>query len=259
MDVGVVRARKNEVGRAIGANVTSFELVSPGPYAEAMRAHEIVIAPEGLHKVSQSGFDTYIYVLSGSGEILLATEKQQISEGSAALVLDGESVQISHDQKSIGSLCLLLIDVPAPITPWSHSLAKAIEIKKRIVLTRLGQSDAKAASSNRQFEVLFDASNGSRSATMFVGFIPSSGAPEHYHLYDEICVIVRGRGALQVQDRQVQPLEKGSAFHVAPRFLHAIHNPNPEDLWILGVFRPEGSAADAFYPDGRPAPVSPER
>jgi hypothetical protein len=50
-------------------------------------------------------------------------------------------------------------------------------------------------------------------------------------------------------------LKKGSAFHVAPRFLHAIHNPNSEDLWILGVFRPEGSPAAAFYPDGRPAPV----
>ncbi len=255
MSVGIVRERKNEVGRAIGERVTSFELVSPGPYAEAMSAHEILIAPEGSHKISDSGFDTYIYVLAGSGEILLLTEKQQISEGSAVLVLDGESVQIFNEQKSNDSLCLLLIHVPAPVTPWSQSLAKPIEIKKRIVLTRLGQSDVKTATSNRQFEVLFDVSNGSRSATMFVGFIPSSGAPEHYHLYDEICVIVRGRGALKAGDSEVQPLEKGSAFHIAPRFLHTIHNPNPEDLWILGVFRPEGSAAAAFYPDGRPAPV----
>jgi hypothetical protein len=46
----------------------------------------------------------------------------------------------------------------------------------------------------------------------------------------------------------------GSAFHVAPRFLHALENPNVEDLWVLGVFRPEGSAAAAYYPDGTPAP-----
>lgn len=88
---------------------------------------------------------------------------------------------------------------------------------------------------------------------MFVGFIPTSGAPEHYHLYDEICVIVRGSGVLHAGGR-TQPLRVGSAFHVAPRFLHALENPNPEDLWVLGVFRPEGSAAAAFYPDGTPAP-----
>jgi mannose-6-phosphate isomerase-like protein (cupin superfamily) len=88
---------------------------------------------------------------------------------------------------------------------------------------------------------------------MFVGFIPTSGAPEHYHLYDEICVIVRGHGTLHAGGRS-QALSVGSAFHVAPRFLHALENPNPEDLWILGVFRPEGSAAAAYYPDGTPAP-----
>jgi len=88
---------------------------------------------------------------------------------------------------------------------------------------------------------------------MFVGFIPTSGAPEHYHIYDEICVIVRGSGAVHTLGIK-QELGVGSAFHVAPRLLHAIENPNPDDLWLLGVFRPEGSAAAAYYPDGRPAP-----
>jgi mannose-6-phosphate isomerase-like protein (cupin superfamily) len=90
---------------------------------------------------------------------------------------------------------------------------------------------------------------------MFVGFIPTSGAPEHYHLYDEICVIVGGSGVLHTTGR-AQPLEVGSAFHVAPRLLHALENPNEQDLWVLGVFRPEGSAAAAYYPDGRPAPTN---
>jgi quercetin dioxygenase-like cupin family protein len=88
---------------------------------------------------------------------------------------------------------------------------------------------------------------------MFVGFIPTSGAPEHYHLYDEICVIVRGSGVLHTRGIE-QPIASGSAFHVAPRLLHALENPNDDDLWVLGVFRPEGSAAAAFYPDGTPAP-----
>ena len=31
-------------------------------------------------------------------------------------------------------------------------------------------------------------------------------------------------------------------------------NDREEDLWILGTFRPAGSPAAAYYPDGRPAP-----
>ena len=72
-------------------------------------------------------------------------------------------------------------------------------------------------------------------------------------------MIVRGNGAFASPDGSEQKLIKGSAFHVSPRLLHAIHNPNEEDLWILGLFRPEGSASAAFYPDGRPAPVDPVR
>ena len=120
-------------------------------------------------------------------------------------------------------------------------------------VARLGAQAAQAATADREFEVLFNRDRGSRGATMFVGFIPTSGAPEHYHLYDEICVIVRGSGILHTRGTQ-QPFGVGSAFHVAPRLLHALENPQPEDLWLLGVFRPEGSAAAAYYPDGRPAP-----
>ena len=36
--------------------------------------------------------------------------------------------------------------------------------------------------------------------------------------------------------------------------LHSLENTGTDDLWVLGVFRPEGSAAAAYYPDGHPAP-----
>ena len=109
------------------------------------------------------------------------------------------------------------------------------------------------ATGNREFEVLFDESRGSSGATMFVGFIPTSGAPAHYHLYDEICHIVRGGGTFVVGDTKV-PIGPGSTFMVVPRMLHSIVNEREEDLWILGTFRPAGSPAAAYYPDGRPAP-----
>lgn len=157
----------------------------------------------------------------------------------------GWTLETAHEAWILSFLVL------APGTPWASALAKpSAEVVNVAVL---GAQASQAATSDRQFEVLFDASRGSRGATIFVGFIPTSGAPENYHLYDEICVIVGGSGILKCAGTE-QSLTKGSSFHVAPRFLHALENPNPEDLWILGVFRPEGSAAAAYYPDGTPAP-----
>jgi hypothetical protein len=36
--------------------------------------------------------------------------------------------------------------------------------------------------------------------------------------------------------------------------LHSLVNDRDEDLWVLGIFRPQGTPAAAYYPDGTPAP-----
>ncbi|NQW73300.1 MAG: cupin domain-containing protein, partial [Actinobacteria bacterium] len=198
--------------------------------------------------------DELLYIMAGAGTIAIGAEGHvefcEVREGDAVQIHAGELWKVVVSE---GELHLLSFLVPAPVTPWSAQLARPVD--RVIHVARLGEQHSQAATADRQFEVLFDRSRGSRGATMFVGFIPTSGAPEHYHLYDEICVIIRGSGFLHALGR-AQPIEPGSAFHIAPRLLHAIENPHPKDIWILGVFRPEGSAAAAFYPDGRPAPTN---
>ena len=277
MSAGIVRHASTLIGKEVGVGVKSFEIVPPGPFAEAMFAHQYGLDSGASHRFEANGYDLYFYVLAGVGVATFenlkfgsltkdndATERSHavsLAEGSAISLLDGESLHLQSQasDKSEEKLQVLVASVPSPVTPWANHLKREIDPASRVATTRLGAAQHQAATGDRQFEVLFDASNGSRGATLFVGFIPSSGAPQHYHLYDELCVIVRGSGALASPDGSEQKLVKGSAFHVSPRLLHAIHNPNVEDLWILGLFRPEGSASAAFYPDGRPAPVDPVR
>ena len=223
-------------------------MIHPEHYAEPMTldAYEV---DGSIEAQTDDRCDTLAYVLQGTGTLVTQDERHSLSVGHAFQVHAGRAWSLidAHD------LVLLVFGIPAPVTPWAAQLAAPISAI--VDVAALGAQAANAATGDRQYEVLFDRSRGSRGATMFVGFIPTSGAPEHYHLYDEICVIVRGSGSLHAGGR-TQPLDVGSSFHVAPRFLHALENPNPEDLWVLGVFRPEGSAAAAFYPDGRPAPTN---
>ena len=229
-------------------NVTERVLISGEHYAEPMIHRSLHIAVGTSDPRVDRAHDEYLYVLAGDLSLDIDGETASGSAGTAFQILAGETWSATVAD---GSAHVLSFLVPAPVTPWAAALAKPVDRVEHVA--RLGAQALQSATADREFEVLFSRDRGSRGATMFVGFIPTSGAPEHYHLYDEICVIVRGSGVLHTRGTD-QDFTVGSAFHVAPRLLHALENPNPEDLWLLGVFRPEGSAAAAYYPDGRPAP-----
>lgn len=231
------------------------ELINPVHYAEPLILRHLTFTSGESAPRSDSAHDELLYVHSGSGVVTIdqagSRDSYDVTSGSAVQILAGGSWSLV----AVGEVEVFSFLVPAPATPFSAAMVKPASAV--IDVAHLGQQNAESATSDRQFEVLFDAARGSRGATMFVGFIPTSGAPEHYHLYDEICVIVGGSGVLHTTGR-AQELKIGSSFHVAPRLLHALENPHHEDLWVLGVFRPEGSAAAAYYPDGRPAPNNEE-
>jgi mannose-6-phosphate isomerase-like protein (cupin superfamily) len=226
-----------------------FELIKSGNYAEGMTATEIHLTGNASPKGSK-GCDTLIFVRSGTASLeIIGSEidnSVQVSAGSAVHINSDESFFWSNGNE------LAALEVSIPITgPFARKQSSPTEIFQRHV--KQGASNKGAATGSREFEVLFDAKNGSSAATMFIGFIPPSGAPDHYHLYDEICHIVSGVGSVVV-DGENQEISTGSTFSVTPRLLHSVVNSGNEDLWLLGVFRPQGSPAAAYYPDGRPAP-----
>lgn len=248
---GTVLSEADVTSAGLPADTIQVRTIIPGTFFAEPLVHRTLRAGIGTSLArSDDRHDELLYVMNGLGTITVAGQQLQVEPTMAVQVQAGETWQVEVAE---GELHLLSFLIPAPVTPWAAQLAKPVD---RVVhVAALGAQLAQAATGDRMFEVLFNRERGSRGATMFVGFIPTSGAPEHYHLYDEICVIVRGTGMLHSRG-VVQPLEPGCAFHVAPRFLHALENPNVEDLWVLGVFRPEGSAAAAFYPDGTPAPTN---
>lgn len=231
-------------------DATCTELINRGTYAEAMTATEIALTGDTTSVMTAKN-DTLIYTRAGTATLEIkdsdGLHSQEMRVGSAALIKSGGSFTWLMGQ----DLRALEVSVPDISGPFARKQSSPTQSYSRFV--EQGLADKSGATSNREFEVLFDATNGSAHATMFVGFIPPSGAPAHYHLYDEICHIVKGGGELHVGER-IQELAQGSTFIVAPRLLHALVNNRDEDLCLLGIFRPQGSPAAAYYPDGKPAP-----
>lgn len=187
------------------------------------------------------GSEELLFVLRGAGEVII--DDVHVAVGAQTGVAVRPRARYELHNESVGEdlevLAVALHDPePAP--------------DDAPVVSRLADAERRAATGARTFRIVFDADHGCPSATQFVGEIPVGAAPEHYHLYEEVIYVLDGTGVMHMNGRQT-PLRAGSCIHLPPRKVHILENSGPDVMRVLGVFRPAGSPAAAFYPDGTPA------
>lgn len=192
---------------------------------------------EGPADESRSADDEVLYVLNGSGTATVGGEPAELRRGSAMYVAAGTPWRV--DQASGLEVVSVFVRDPLPSNGATHAVVALDEV------------EAGTATAGRMFRILAP----SPSATQFVGYIPVGRAPDHYHRYDEVVYVLKGTGALHI-DGESAPLRPGSCIHLPARLVHALENDGPGHMQVLGVFRPAGSPAEAYYPDGTPAVVS---
>jgi mannose-6-phosphate isomerase-like protein (cupin superfamily) len=169
--------------------------------------------------------------------VTVAGETGDIEPGNAVFVARGTAWSVD-DADGLRVLSVLVEDpLPAEAT---HAV---IETGERGVAT-----------AGRAFDLFACPDTGCASVTQFVGHIPPGRAPDHFHLYDEVGYILDGEGAFHVGGESFE-LRAGSCFHLPARLVHALENFGPDEMHVLGVFRPAGSPAEAYYPDGTAAVV----
>jgi mannose-6-phosphate isomerase-like protein (cupin superfamily) len=98
---------------------------------------------------------------------------------------------------------------------------------------------------DRHFKLLVDKDLGCQRVTQFIGFIPLSKAPFHYHTYEEVIFILEGAGIVHVEEASCQ-FGPGTSIYLPMRLWHCLENPEPASVRLLGVFYPSGSPAAAY-------------
>jgi quercetin dioxygenase-like cupin family protein len=186
--------------------------------------------------------DELLYVLEGAGRVRLDGDERPLAAGTAVFVAPGTTWSVEAD----GDLTALSVLVPDP--PGAVATPAFVY---------LGAGSAHGATAGRAFLLGACPDVGCTSATQFVGLIPPGRAPDHFHTYDEVIYVLAGEGRLEIggEHEQVGP---GSCIHLPARTVHCLANPGGGELRVLGVFRPAGSPAEAYYPDGTPAAVPDE-
>ncbi len=214
----------------IGENVT--ELVTCSEFRQRILRFE-----GGSEERRDDERDEVLYVLEGSADATVGGESHVLETGTGVFVARGTPWRI--DSAAGLRLLSVLVEAPPPATTGHAVIAEGAR---------------GAATAGREFTVLAHPENGCESVTQFVGHIPPGRAPDHFHRYDEVVYVLAGEGAFHVAGESA-PLRAGSCIHLPARLVHCLENHGPEEMHVLGVFRPAGSPAEAYYPDGSAAAV----
>jgi len=95
---------------------------------------------------------------------------------------------------------------------------------------------------DRWYREVINADAGSTQVTQFVGGIPPGRAPDHFHLYEEVIVILDGTGRMWAGQSNT-PIETGSCIFLPHGQVHCVENRGDGEMRLLGVFYPAGSPA----------------
>jgi uncharacterized cupin superfamily protein len=180
--------------------------------------------------------DELLYVLAGDGVLEAGGARLPLRPGTSAFLASGTSWSAA----GVRALSVLVHDPPAASAP--------------LAVRDLTAEEKGTATAGRQFVLGATPEVGCTSATQFIGLVPPGRAPDHFHTYDEVIYVLEGEGALEI-DGESAPLRSGSCVHLPARLVHCLANTGDTELRLLGVFRPAGSPAEAYYPDGTPAVV----
>ncbi len=95
---------------------------------------------------------------------------------------------------------------------------------------------------DRWYREIINADDGSTQVTQFVGGIPPGRAPDHFHMYEEVIVILDGTGIMWAGTSNT-PIETGSCLFLPHGQVHCVENRGDGEMQLLGVFYPAGSPA----------------
>jgi mannose-6-phosphate isomerase-like protein (cupin superfamily) len=210
-----------------------------------------------------------LFVVAGHGELRLGGGERHTLEPDTGINLGpGQEYEVRNDTSDPMRMVSVQIRGAAPRgergEPGDHGdhrdqgaaggvgEARGADGTARTVVRRLADQEAQEATTDRSFRIVADPSTGLRSATHFVGYVPTVRAPDHFHTYDEVIYVLEGEGAFHVGGTS-RPIGAGSCIELPARTVHCLENTGTAPMRLVAVFRPPGSPAAAYYPDGTPA------
>jgi mannose-6-phosphate isomerase-like protein (cupin superfamily) len=203
-----------------------------GAHAISLRVLEL---PAGEHATLRNeASDEVLYVISGDGTALFDGREHALSPDHGLYLPPSTTLEIAavNTLTIISSKCPDDSSVLEGYEPGTAVRPLLVAMRDRPV-QRTG---------DRWYREVINADDGSTQVTQFVGGIPPGRAPDHFHEYEEVIVILEGAGAMWA-GKSNTPIESGSCIFLPRRQVHCVENRGDGEMTLLGVFYPAGSPA----------------
>jgi quercetin dioxygenase-like cupin family protein len=192
-----------------------------------------------------------LFVVAGEGELRLDNERHRLEPETGVNLAPGQAYELVNE--SSDPMRIVCVQIRAPdLGGGGEREADEGGAPARVTVRRLADQEAHDATTDRWYRIVADPATGLRSATHFVGYIPTARAPEHFHTYDEVIYILEGEGEFHAGGT-TRRVGAGSCIELPARTIHCLENTGRDVMRLVAVFRPPGSPAAAYYPDGTPA------
>ena len=228
---------RRHVGRERGASAISFSALE--------------LAPGGSTQWRNPGCDEVLFVLEGEGQIELDGFAGGVERDTGILVRPGRGLALANRGQQTLTLLSSRCPDPGPDISFEGSAprGRGAPAPGLVPVVSARDQPIERAGDGRWFRVLVDARSGSEQVTQFLGFIPPGRAPDHFHEYEEVICILKGRGCFWSAAASAE-IAEGSCIYLPRRQPHCLENTGTEPLELYGVFYPAGSPAVRYHPGG---------
>jgi quercetin dioxygenase-like cupin family protein len=218
--------------------------------ARHVMSYRLVVEPGETISHAHDGTEEALYVLEGSGEIVVESIKHGVEAGRAVFIPAGAE----HSYENSGNESLVIVGAMAPpIDPVAiQSVMPTLDLAGSLRSSAIDEASVRprmmdeqrvtpTLMGERSFRVLVNPEVGCRQMTQFTGVIPTGRAPLHAHPHEEAVYILEGEGRLWIGDEPAGPLRPGSVVFFPIGVRHTLENTGPADMKVLGAFSPAGS------------------
>lgn len=223
-----------QVGRATGASAISLRVLEFGsglsPVIHNREADEVFYSLEHI----EGGPVT-------SNQCIVAIDGQpfEITPQTGLYLRPGQTMIVENSENHPVVFVSAQCPEPASIEEAALPALRSIDQSDRFPGVRLSERAA-IPTADRWYRVLVDDEVGSEQVTQFVGSIPPGRAPDHFHQYEEVLFILRGKGRMWAGQTNTH-IGAGSCIYLPRKQVHCVENTGTDELRLLGVFYPAGS------------------
>ncbi len=236
----------NQIGRATGAQAISLRVLEFAPgLSPGIRNDEcdeiLYVLDSSWQSESADCVAVSTTCVSGWANLLINGRSYETGGDAGIYLRPGETFAV--DNPALNSIILISSRCPDPdrspeFVPPPTNVSDSIPTA-RSPIVRLADQAAQPTG-NRWYRVLIDDEVGSTQVTQFVGSIPPGRAPDHFHNYEEVLFILKGKGRMWAGDTKT-PIGAGSCIYLPRGQVHCVENTGDDELRLLGLFYPAGS------------------